>query len=68
MFVGLKALFGSKKFWSTVIGAGLVSSTAAALHALQIPNDLVLSVSGMIAGLFGIQIGAQGYADGNKKP
>jgi hypothetical protein len=68
MFAGLKSLLASKKFWSTVIGSGLVSSTTAALYALHVPSELVLSVSGMIAGLFGIQIGAQGYADGNKKP
>lgn len=67
MFEGLKNSFGSKKFWSVIVGSGVVSSLAAALHALNVPNDIVVPVAGMIAGLFGIQIGAQGYADGKKK-
>lgn len=59
MLEGLKSVLESKKFWSAVVG----SAVCTALGLLHMPSEVIMSVAGM----FGLQIGSQGYVD-SKKP
>jgi len=54
----IKDLFKSKKFWLTISG----SAVCAGLSFAGVPNEVILAV----AGLFGVNIGSQGFVDGNK--
>lgn len=55
----IKALFGSKKFWMTLIGSALVGG----LTYAGIDHNVVM----VVAGLFGVNVFAQGVADSGKK-
>ena len=58
MLDSLKTLFTSKKFYMTILGTAICSGLALA----GIPNEVILAV----AGLFGVNIGSQGFVDANK--
>jgi hypothetical protein len=60
MFDGLLALLKSKKFWLTILGTAVTAGLTMA-HA---PQEVIL----VVAGLFGTNVAAQGFADFNKKP
>lgn len=55
---GIKGLLTSKKFYITVLGA----ATVAALDQFGVDQHIILA----IAGLFGINVAAQGIADTKK--
>lgn len=55
----IKALFGSKKFWLTLIGSAVVGG----LTYAGVDHQMIL----IIAGLFGVNTYAQGQADSGKK-
>lgn len=55
----IKNLLSSKKFWTTVVGSGVV----AGLHYAGAPEYLTLT----IGGLFGTTVAAQGAADFGKE-
>lgn len=59
MLEAIKGIVGSKKFWITVIGSAVVTG----LSLAHVSQDIVM----VVAGLFGVNVGAQGYADGSKK-
>ena len=58
MFDGLKGMFSSKKFWLSVVGSGVVTG----LSLAHVPTEIVL----LVGSIFGINVAAQGYADGKK--
>lgn len=58
MLEAVKGIFASRKFWITVVGSAVVTG----LSYAGVSQDIVM----VVAGLFGINVGAQGYADGKK--
>lgn len=54
----LKGLFGSKKFWLTILGSAAVGG----LSAAHVPNQIIV----IVGSLFGVGVGAQGLADFGK--
>lgn len=57
---GIKLLLKSRKFWLTIIGSAVVGG----MGYVHVSPEIIA----MVAGLFGINIGAQGVADMRKKP
>lgn len=58
MLEAFKGLISSKKFWMTVVGSAVVGGLSFA-HA---PTEVIA----LVAGLFGMNIGTQGYIDSKK--
>lgn len=58
MFAAIKGVLSSKKFWITVAGSAVVGG----LSYLHAPQEIIMTV----AGLFGVNVAAQGAADFGK--
>ena len=58
MLDAIKGILGSKKFWLTISGSAVVGG----LKYFHVPDEIIL----MIAGLFGLNITAQGMSDFGK--
>lgn len=58
MFEGLKSALTSRKFWTTVVGSAVVTG----LSFCHVPEPVIF----LIGSLFGVNVAAQGYADGKK--
>lgn len=58
-----KNLFQSKKFWSAVIGAVLTPAAGILSSWFGCEPEAVMTIIVMVAGIFGVQINAQGSAD-----
>lgn len=63
MLDALKGLFGSKKFWFTVIGSALVAILAGVLPALGIGPEMVDTIIQYVAGFFGVSLLGYGLQD-----
>lgn len=58
MINALKGLLGSKKFWMTIAGSGVIGG----LQYLHAPMEIIA----LVGGLFGLNIAGQGLADMGK--
>jgi hypothetical protein len=58
MLDAIKGILGSKKFWLTISGSAVVGG----LKYFHAPDEIIA----MVAGLFGLNIAAQGMADFGK--
>ena len=58
-----KKLRKSKKFWSAIVGGLLAPTAGVVANYLGCTPDIVITVVVAVAGIFGVQINAQGSAD-----
>ena len=68
MLDGLKALFGSKKFWlSTIVAPIVLGLTAAVLPVVGVGPDLVHTILTWLGGILGTGVAGIGAADFGKE-
>ena len=67
MLDALKGLFGSKKFWMTILGSMAVAALAMVLPAFGLAPEMIESVLTYVAGFFGVGLAGIGLADLGKE-